>query len=209
MTAAWVDRAERRFRFLELPNLAAFMAAMNAFCAILASIKPEFPEQLLLEPNHIVHGQVWRALTFVLVPPDMPFIWLIFWLLLYYVYLKALEQAWGDFKLTLYVLIGALATAAASVITRVPFDSFFFVMSLFLAFANINPETQLLLFFVIPVKMKWIAWAAWFIVVWNLLFYGFQARVAIAAGLLNYALYFGPDHYLQVRQAWRRRRFRA
>jgi len=209
MTAAWVDRAERRLRFLEIPNLAAFLTAMNALSALLTSIKPEFPEQLLLQPSSILHGQVWRAVTFVLVPPDMPLLWLIFWLILYFTYLNALERAWGDFKFTLYVLIGALATAGASLATRMPFGSFYFVMSLFLAFAKINPDVQLLLFFVVPVKMRWIAAVAWFVLAWGMLFGGFQDRVAILAGLFNYALYFGPDHAFQLRQAWRRRRFRS
>ena len=155
-TAPWVDRLERRLGFLEIPNLAAFMAGMNAVSALLTLIKPEFPAQLVLEPLLLRSGQVWRALTFVFVPPELSPLWLFFWLILYFSYLNSLERAWGDFKLTLYVLIGALATAAASLATSLPLGSGAFVTSLFLAFAKNYPETQILLFFVIPIKMKWL-----------------------------------------------------
>ena len=69
MTAPWVDNAERRLGFIALPNLAFFLAGMNALCALLAFIKPEFPQRLTLEPWLILQGQAWRALTFIFVPP--------------------------------------------------------------------------------------------------------------------------------------------
>jgi hypothetical protein len=207
-TAAWIDRLERRAGFLEVPNLAAFMSGMNALTAALTLIKPEFPAQLVLDPFLLRAGQVWRALTFVLVPPDLAPLWLVFWLVLYFSYLSSLEQAWGDFKLTLYVLIGALATAAACALSGAALGSGAFVTSLFLAFARNYPDTQILLFFVIPVRMKWLAGAVWAMSAWTALFGGWDERVSLAAGLLNYVLFFGPAHAAELQQAWRAQRRR-
>ena len=210
MSPAWVDRLERRLGFLEVPNLAAFMAGMNALCGVLRLIKPEFPGQLILAPSLIWHGQVWRALTFILVPPDFEsLIWLFFWLMMYFFYLNSLERTWGSFKFTLYVLLGALATTAGTLLTGYPLDSSAFVMSLFLAFARLNPEMEILVFFFFPVKMKFLARLTWAFIAWKLLFGGYGWQLALAGGLLNYALYFGGDHLFELKQAWRRSRYQA
>lgn len=207
MTAAWVDRLERRLGFLEIPNLAAFMAGMNALSALLTLLKPEFPAQLLLDPGAIWRGQVWRVFTFVLVPPALPPLWLFLWLALYFSYLSTLERAWGSFRFTLYALLGALATAAAACATGFPLGSGAFTISLFLAFARLNPELEILLFFFFPVKMKWIAGAAWAMIAWSLIFGGYYDRLSLGSGLLNYVLYFGGRHVFELRQMWRRSRF--
>lgn len=209
MTASWVDRLEKRIGFLEVPNLAAFMAGMNALSAVLTLAKPEFSSQLILDPYLMRHGQVWRALTFILVPPVLSPLWLFFWLLLYFSWLNALQRSWGDFKFTLYVLLGALATAGASIVTGIPLSSGAFVWSLFFAFARLNPELELLLFFFFPVKIKWLAAVAWALTAWRLMFDGFGTRVELAAGLLNYLLYFGSAHFFELKQLWRRQRYRS
>ena len=207
MTARWIASLERRLGFLAVPNLALFLAGMNAFSAALTLIKPEFPAQLELEPLLVMQGQVWRVLTFVFVPPMFGPLGTILWLLMYFSFVNALEALWGDAKLTLYVLIGALATAAASLIFQIPLGSYYFVVSLFLAFARLNPDTEILLFFVIPVKMRWLAWLAAFLAFWSFLMGGSVAQLAVVSGLLNYALYFGGEHFFELKQEWRRRRF--
>jgi hypothetical protein len=209
MSPAWVDRLERRLSFLEVPNLAAFMAGMNALCAVFTLVKPEFPAQLILDPFLLVHGQIWRALTFVLVPPELPLLWLFFWLLLFFFYLNSLEKLWGSFKFTLYVILGALATAAAAALTGFPLGSGAFVTSLFLAFARLNPNMEILLFFFFPVKMKWLAAVTWAMIAWTIVFGGYGDRLALISGLFNYVLYFGADHFFELKQMWRRSRYRA
>jgi hypothetical protein len=207
MSAAWVDRLERRLGFLEVPNLALFMAGMNGLCAVLTYVKPEFPAQLILAPTALLSGQVWRALTFVLVPPILPPLWMFLWLILYFSYLSALERAWGAFRFTFYVLLGALCTAAAAAATGFPLGSGAFTISLFLAFARLNPELELLLLFVIPVKMKWLAGAAWALIAWSVLFGGYYDRLSLGSGLLNYFLYFAGEHAFELKQMWRRSRY--
>ena len=82
------------------------------------------------------------------------------------------------------------------------------VTSLFLAFARLNPELQILLFFVIPVRMKWIGGVMWAMTFWSLIFGNFHDRVALTAGILNYLLYFGKEHSTALRLFWRRNRYR-
>lgn len=211
MSARWVEKLRPLLGWLEVPNLALLILGLNVLTAVLTFVKPEFPSQLVLDPYLLVHGQVWRALTFIVVPPVPPeqTLFLVLWLLLYYSYMSALQREWGDYKFTLYALLGALSTASAAAWLGAPLGSGMFTASLLLAFARMNPNMQLLLFFVIPVKMRWLAAAFWAVTIWSFVFGGFGDRVAIAAGLLNYILYFGGDHLSDARLAWRRSRYRS
>ncbi|MBO7403289.1 MAG: hypothetical protein J6U10_09910, partial [Lachnospiraceae bacterium] len=123
---------------------------------------------LMLDIDKLLQGQVWRIVTFLIQPPDVSLLFLVFFLYLYYMIGEALEAVWGSFLFNLYffagVLFNILVVVGFYVATRVLFGtgySFtisvsYINQSLFLAFAALYPNTQLLLFFFIPVKIKWI-----------------------------------------------------
>src|SRR5437660_10414963 len=100
MNGAWVDRLERRFGFLAAPGLPTFVTGMTVLVGLLGTFKPEFTDVLALDPGALAHGQAWRALTFLFVPPPAGPLWLILWILMLYSILHALDSAWGDFKFT-------------------------------------------------------------------------------------------------------------
>lgn len=205
MDGAWVDRLERRLGFLAVPGLPGFLTAMTAGAALLASAKPEFVGALALDPAAILRGQVWRALTFLIVPPESSLIWLLLWLALVFACLNALEQAWGEFKLTVFLAIGAFASTAAALATGAAGDNGAVHLAAFLAFARLAPDREVLLMFVIPVKMRWLAAAAAGLTVIQLAAGDFATRARLIAGLLNYLLYFGAGHWTDIKLAWRRR----
>lgn len=215
MNGDWIDRLERRFGSWSLPDLPLFIVAMNAAIYVLAHLKPAFPQLLSLDPGRILAGEVWRLVTYLFIPPLIGPLLLFFWLYLLFVYAQALEAEWGEFRFNLYYALGAAATAAAALAggaafpnANVPVNA-----SLFLAFAALYPDFELLLFFVLPVKVKWLALLAWLGLAWSFLGGGWLTRLALAAGLANYAVFFGPRHWqdfrfwLQVRR--NRRRFRG
>lgn len=204
MGPRWLDRLERRLGAFSVPGLASFLAAMTAAVGILSFMRPEFPLQLHLDPDLLRQGQLWRALTFLFIPPQTGPIWLFFWLLLMYAAMKHLEAAWGDFKFTFYWACGAAATTAAAlagdmVLSNVPLN-----MSLYLAFARLNPEYEILLFFFFPVKMKYLARLAWTVAAWTLLTGGTHTRLATLAGFCNYLIFFGGGHWDDFKLLWRR-----
>ncbi len=218
MEAAWVDRLERRWGFLAAPGLPGFAAAMTAAVGLLAQTKPEFADALALDSSALLRGQVWRALTFLAVPPPTGVLWLLLWALLIYSCLKALESAWGDFKLTVFLALGALcssltAAALGAAVARFPqpygsvgvqFGNAYVLLAAFLAFARLLPDREMLIMFVLPVKLRWLAALA---AVWTLAqFLGADAisRAEIASGLAPYLIFFGPGHWSDARQAWRR-----
>ena len=208
MGPQWLDRLEKRWGWLAVPGLASFLAVMSAAVALLTLMNGAFPARLSLDPQALRHGEVWRALTFILVPPQMRPLFLILWIFLIYSYLIRLEAAWGDFKLTVYCLIGAAALTAAALAVDIELSNSIFQASLFLAFARLFPEFEILIFFVLPVKMKWLALITWASIALSLLFGGTADRVAWMLGLVNYALFFGREHWQDAQPAirrWRRK----
>lgn len=205
MDGAWVDKLERRLGFLSVPGLPGFLTGMTAGAAVLATQKPEFVEMLGLDPQALLRGQVWRALTFLIVPPQSSWLWLFLWLALIYACLSALEGAWGEFKLTVFVAIGALASTAAAVATGSYVDNGAVHLSSFLAFARLAPEREVLVLFVFPVKLRWIAAFAAGLTAIQLATGDWSTRARLLAGLSAYLVYFGPGHWQEIKFAWRRR----
>ena len=204
MKPGWLDKLARRAGFLAIPDLSLFLAVMNGAVAILARLRPDFPSQLTLDPDLLRRGQLWRLVTFLFIPPEMSSLWLVFWLILFYLYARALEESWGEFQFTAFCALGAGATGLASLGLGQSLSNVVFNTSLFLAFARLNPEFELLLFFVLPLKMKWLAGAVWILTLANLLAGGAAQRWAVAAGLANYLIFFGPGHWRDLRSLLRR-----
>lgn len=205
MDGDWVDRFERPLGWLAVPGLPLYLTGMTAAVAVLSALKPEFVGALVLEPTLLLQGQLWRALTFLVVPPPAGPLWLFLWLALVYACLAALEAAWGDFKVTAYVLVGAACTVAGSLAMGSRFDPSMIHLSSFLAFARLLPDREVLIMFVLPVKVRWLAALAGLLVAVEFATGAMADKAYILSGLASYLLFFGRGHYLDVKQAWRRR----
>jgi hypothetical protein len=204
MEAAWVDRLERRLGFLAMPGLPGFLCGMTIAVGLLGSFKPEFVSALILDPAALRAGQFWRALTFVVVPPPGGALWLALWILMQYSILSALETAWGDFKITFFLLLGVLATTGAAAATGGLFGNSYVMLAAFLAFARLLPDREVLVMFVLPVKLRWLAALTGMWLGLGLVVGGLLERAEILSGLLPYLLFFGEDHLREVAAFWRR-----
>lgn len=156
---------------------------------------------LYFDPALFCRGQVWRLVTFILVPPaDSPLVLLIC-LYFYYFIGSTLEREWGSGRFTIYYFSGILLTVIYSLVffwitgNRIQITASYVNLSLFLAFASLWPEQQVLLFFIIPVKMKWLAWvdAALFLVsVVQYLLAGYVGLALVPViAMAGYLLFFG------------------
>jgi membrane associated rhomboid family serine protease len=197
-----LDRLERRFGSWAIPQFALFIVMANGLIYLLALAKPAFIGQLLLDPAAVRAGQFWRLITFLFVPPMLTPLFMVFWLLLVYQFAQALEQEWGEFKFCLFYAIGGLATIIAAVALQATLSNVALNLTLFLAFATLFPDYQLLLFFFIPGRVKYLAWFAWAGVAWGLVTGSTVSRVAIVASLVNYVFFFGSDIAQSVRLRW-------
>lgn len=161
----WLNKLERKYGRYAIPNLMYYIIIFYGVGFVLAYLNPTFYQQFLsLNAEAILHGQVWRIITFIIQPPSTNIIWVVFALYLYYMIGKQLEMAWGAFRFNFYFFSGVLLHVMAALIAyfitglSLPIGTAYLNLSLFFAFAALYPDVQFLLFFVIPVKVKWLAW---------------------------------------------------
>src|SRR5262249_34319962 len=157
---SWLDKLERRFGFLGIPGLLRHLVGFAALVFGLAWLLPGFTSILTLDPVRIRHGEVWRLVTYIFIPQTLSPLWVIFALWFLWWIGEGLERAWGSLRLTLYFLVGMIGTTTAAFFFGSNFSNSMLLMSLFLAFAHFYPEEIIYILFILPVRIKWLAWPA-------------------------------------------------
>lgn len=145
----------------------------------------------------IAAGQWWRVITFIFCPPDTSLIFIIFALYFYWLIGSALERAWGTFRFNLYYLCGIVGAIISGLITGYATNNYL-NMSLFLAFAFFYPEFEVLLFFILPVKIKWLAYIDAALIAYSFIMSRWSGRLAILFSLSNLVIFFYHDIKLSV-----------
>ena len=169
---------ERKFGKYAIKNLSLMLIICYAFGYLFQWIYPEFLKYLYLNPYEIVfHGQIWRLVTWLIVPPSKFDFFTLLMLYFYYSIGTTLERTWGTYRYNVYIFSGALFTIAGAflllgysmifqkdvvaalgadyyTIISSMFSTYYVNMSIFLAFAATFPNMQVLLFFFIPLKVK-------------------------------------------------------
>ncbi len=163
-------------------------------------------ELLYFNKGLILEGQVWRLVTFIFLPPSGSYLWILLNLYFYFFIGSALENAWGSRRFNLYYLIGIVGNIIAGMITGFATNAYL-NLSLTLAFAVLYPDMQFTLFFILPVKAKWIglAWGAYLL--YQLAVVPWAWKVALLFSLLPFVLFHGKDALLQCKLWLRHVRF--
>lgn len=196
----WLDRLERRYRRFAIPNLLNIVLIGQIVAwVIIMFVNYNLIEALMLTRSGLFHGQIWRLVSFVFMPSlnTRPF-WFLLELYFYWWVGNSLTRAWGDFRFTVYWLAGMLGAILSCLITGFGGSSGLF-LSLFFAYAWMWPNQQVLLFFIIPVKVKWLGWAAAAVWAWDFITNGFSGRVSLLFGLAGFLLFFGREMWLWCR----------
>ena len=202
----WLDKLERKLGRFAIPNLTVYLLAGYVIGFGVMYLMPDLLGWLTLEPALIVRGQVWRLVSWVLIPPTRYPISLLFLILLYYSLGTALERTWGTFRHNVYIFSGLIFTVlGVFILYAVYFFGFhvelplslagmvstnYITMSIFLAFAAIYPEMEVYLYFILPIKMKWMALVYAAMALYYFIRGGIVTRVAIGASLLNFVIFF-------------------
>lgn len=202
----WLDKLERKIGRFAITNLTVYLLAGYVIGFMIVYLMPDLLSWLTLEPALILRGQVWRIISWVLIPPTTNLISLMFLVLLYYSLGTALERTWGTFRYNVYIFSGIIFTVLAVFIlygvfyfvygVELPLSSVglvstnYITMSIFLAFAAIYPDMEVLLYFILPIKMKWMALVYAVMALYYFIQDGIVTRVAIGAALLNFVIFF-------------------
>jgi membrane associated rhomboid family serine protease len=204
----WLDKLERKMGWLGVPNIAVLFVTLQALGFFMVSTNPMWRETLALYPDRVMAGEFWRVVTFLALPVTTSLLWVIFSLWFLYFILNAIENEWGDFRTTVYVLVSILVTIAFSFAFDFPImDVSDFQSSLFLAAATLFPEYEINLYMVFPVKMKWMGWLSLAYVGYRFIGYGLLGKLYLIAIYSNYLVFFGPAMVASARQYARRKKF--
>ncbi len=149
----------------------------------------------------ILRGQVWRLVSFLFYPISFSPLLALLSFYFYYWMGDMLERYWGTVQFNVYILLGWLFTVvfgfAVYFITgrRMSITGFYLYMSMFFAVATLFPDTQVLLFMIIPVKMKWLAYANAALFAYGVLsgMGDFPANLLPLVAVLNYFVFFGAE----------------
>ena len=212
-------------RFLQkyaVSNLSLVIIMCYGFGYLLQYVNASFLNYLTLNPYAICHGQIWRLVTWVLVPPDTSnILFIVIAMMFYYSIGTSLERVWGTYTYNVYIwlgigitIIGAFVVMAVSYILAGTagisltgesaaayfaaisryFSTYYVNMSIFLAYALTFPDAVVLLWFIIPVKVKWLG------VLYGVLLArdfvstamrgGWFVCVAMAASLANFLIFW-------------------
>jgi hypothetical protein len=211
-------RLERKFGRNAMPGLIIYLIAVQVALFVLNVLgfdqqfaNGNIRELVALIPDRVKAGEVWRLVTFLFEPPA-PSIWVFFYWYLLYFFANTLEHHWGAFRLNLYFLVGWAITVLAALLAPgmggATFTNTYLYTSVFLAFAMLYPDFELYIFFVLPVKVKWLALLTWLTIAWSVYRFHWPAFWASSAVVIDFLIFLGVDVWQWARHWWRGQRFR-
>ncbi len=193
----WLQRLENKFGRYAIHNLINIiifgMALLYiADMVLLIDSGRSLSSVFFFDRSAIFSGQIWRLMSFIIVPPEASLIFIFFALYILWMLGTALENEWGSFKFNIFYLFGMMGAICAGMITGYATNTYL-NMSLFLAFAILYPNFIFRLFFVIPIKVKYLAYfdAAFLIIL--LIISSWPGKIALIVSLLNILIFFWRD----------------
>lgn len=238
---------ERKFGKYAIRNLSFVLVICYAvgYVLQLADRSGLLLSYLTLNPYAILHGQVWRLVTWILIPPSSGGLFLTLIMLYFYCSIgTSLERTWGTYRYNVYLFQGMLFTIAGSfllmgycylfkptifltslsgtaltidtpaqyfMVISMMFSTYYINMSIFLAYAATFPDAQVLLMFIIPIRVKWLGVIYAVMLVFQFLGTDVFGKFAIGASLLNFVVFFLTSRnmmHLNPKQIHRRQEFK-
>lgn len=207
----WLNTLNRKIGRFAIPHLMIILSSVMLGVYLLDFIMPGYgiSSFLYLDLNLVAQGQVWRLLTFLFLPPNTSVLWILFSLYFYCLIGNSLENEWGAFRFNVFYLFGAVGAILAALFTGGVGTNVYLNLSLFLAFAAIYPDFQVMVFFILPVKVKYLALLDILFLLVMLVLGNWNTRISILMSFLNVLLFFGGDFLRNVKQQagyWKTRR---
>ena len=197
----FLNKMERKFGRYALTNLSMYIVLTYAAGYLLYMVTPQVLNYMTLEPAMILRGQVWRIVSWLLIPPSTQNIFFtLITLMFYYSIGTSLERTWGAFRYNVYIFSGILMTIIGAFILYFVlggnvlfgglFSTYYISMSIFLAYAATYPNNQVLFMMIIPLKIKWLGVAYALMILAEMIQSGWAVRVAIICSLMNFIIFF-------------------
>ena len=208
----------RKLEKYAIPNLTLYLIICYGIGYLMQFLVPAGYQYLMLDPFLVLKGQVWRLVTWILIPPDSSNIFFVLiTLYLYYSLGGLLERIWGTYKYNVYLfsgllftILGAFVLCGYSVLMGAQptmytglyllnngsavyfgqFSTYYINMSIFLACAASIPDVQVLLMCLFPIKVKWLGIVYGIILLVNCIQGGIATWIVVIFSLLNFLVFF-------------------
>lgn len=196
----FLDKLERKLGWLTFPGLLRYYALFHVMVFLLQFVNPQIGSILEFDREKILSGEIWRVVTFLFATnrfssmnPVFAMLFLYIMVMIAFMISDALEGAWGVFRSTLFYYTGIAGLLAANFIYSqpVPGSGYFIYLSAFFAFATLFPKVEFMMFFIIPVQVRWIATLIAVFLVLPLFSLPFYYIGYAVLGFGNYALWAG------------------
>ncbi len=246
-----MSKFERKFGKYAIQNLSLVLIICYAIGYVIQTINIGWLDYLTLNPYLILKGQVWRLISWILIPPQgRNLLFVLIMMMFYYSIGTTLERTWGTYRYNVYLFSGMLFTILGSFLcmgisylfygkmitligeasffqtASVFFSTYYINMSIFLAFAATFPEAQVLLMFIIPIKVKWLGIVYGAMLTLDLIqgtgltksagaafgFVDLFYRIALLASLMNFIVFFITSRkkvHISPKQMKRRQEFKS
>ena len=189
-----------------VPNLMLYIVIISLAVWLLSIMDPSktLMSFFVFSPERILKGEVWRLVSFIFVPQSLSF-WELLFFYFYYWIGNVLEKEWGTPRFNIFLISGVLLTAVYGFIIyfitkqSIAVTTYFLYLSMFFSFATLFPDVQVLFMFIIPIKVKWLAYldAAFFLL--SMLTQSFPFNLLPLVAVLNYLVFFGDDLFSSLR----------
>ncbi len=189
-----------------VPNLMLYIVIISLAVWLLSIMDPSktLMSFFVFSPERILKGEVWRLVSFIFVPQSLSF-WELLFFYFYYWIGNVLEKEWGTPRFNIFLISGVLLTAVYGFIIyfitkqSIAVTTYFIYLSMFFSFATLFPDVQVLFMFIIPIKVKWLAYldAAFFLL--SMLTQSFPFNLLPLVAVLNYLVFFGDDLFSSLR----------
>ena len=194
--------ARRLGRFAS-PGLVRMIVALNALVFICAKLNPALIDYLDLNPAAVLHGEVWRLATYILIPGTDSYFWILFALAFLWMIGDGLESAWGAFRLNLFYLVGMAGTTVAAFFFGAGDSNTMLNLSLYFAFSWFYPNMEVYFMAILPVRIKWLALAMGAWLMFQFVVGSVAFKMAVIASLANFLIFFGAEIVTLIRQRGR------
>lgn len=191
-----ISNLESKFSRFAIPGLVQVIALFQVLVLLMVMfMSPEGATAYLLflelNPARVMQGEVWRLLTHVFIPGNFSLVWALVGTLFMMWIGRSLDEAWGAFRVNLYIFGWMFVVTLGALVFGWPAPGLFLYQSLLFAFATLFPNEEINFYFILPIKMKWVAALAAGMTAFTVVREP-ALLLPVLAGHLNYLVVFGP-----------------
>lgn len=202
----WLRRTVDKLSFLGLPNLAGLITALAVLAFIARTTGATPVDRFLFDPYLIRQGEWWRLFAFPVSEGMHPLFFMLYALYIYFI-IQAVESHWGEGPTTIFILLSYIGAMLGSFLTLEPTTIWYYVLlNVSLAFGTLFPNYEILLYFILPVKAKWLAYLSGVILIFQFVMGGVDRKIFLFCAMFSYLLFFGPYLFTEVRAKIKNRR---